>query len=137
MLLFEVLCSTGSSNRFNSSPYFCLQQSTGDAPTTPKYSKEHRDLFFPASLPTPVLLSHSACHPLSTHDGQPRGPSEPLSKMARPQSSGIHDPPQQRRPGVQPAAVMAFLPSAGNSVLTQKGPDRRRVLGQLVQGNTK
>ncbi|KAM4746435.1 calcineurin-binding protein cabin-1 isoform 4-T4 [Anableps anableps] len=86
------------------------QQSTGDAPTTPKYTKEHRDIFFPASLPTPVLLSHSACHPLPTHDGQARGVCEPLNKMSRPQSSGFHDQPQQRRSGGQPAAAMAFLP---------------------------
>uniref|UniRef100_A0A7N6AV29 Calcineurin-binding protein cabin-1 n=1 Tax=Anabas testudineus TaxID=64144 RepID=A0A7N6AV29_ANATE len=60
------------------------RQSAGDTPTTPKYTKEHRDIFFPASLPTPVLLSHSACHPLSTPDSQ--------SKV------------------VHPAAAMAFLP---------------------------
>ncbi|XP_047237196.1 calcineurin-binding protein cabin-1 isoform X3 [Girardinichthys multiradiatus] len=88
------------------------QQSTGDTPTTPKHTKEHRDIFFPASLPMPVLLSHSACHPLSTQDGQAKGVCEPLAKMSRPQSSGFHDQPQQRRTGGQPAAAMAFLPPA-------------------------
>ncbi|XP_015225551.1 PREDICTED: calcineurin-binding protein cabin-1 isoform X1 [Cyprinodon variegatus] len=89
------------------------QQSTGDTPTTPKYTKEHRDLFFPASLPTPVLVSHTACHPLPGQDGLPRAAGEPLSKMSRPQSSGFHDHQQQhRRAGGQSAAANTFLPPA-------------------------
>uniref|UniRef100_A0A8C9ZIE7 Calcineurin-binding protein cabin-1 n=1 Tax=Sander lucioperca TaxID=283035 RepID=A0A8C9ZIE7_SANLU len=67
------------------------RQAAGDAPTTPKYTKEHRDLFFPASLPTPVLLSHAACHPLSSTEGQTKVAYEPLSKLSRPQASGFHD----------------------------------------------
>uniref|UniRef100_A0A3B5MH07 Calcineurin-binding protein cabin-1 n=1 Tax=Xiphophorus couchianus TaxID=32473 RepID=A0A3B5MH07_9TELE len=87
------------------------RQSTGDAPTTPKYTKEHRDLFFPAALPAPVLLTHPVCHPPPAHDGQARGACEPLSKVARPQSSGFHhDQPQQRRAA---ATATAFLPPAG------------------------
>uniref|UniRef100_A0A669CMA2 Calcineurin-binding protein cabin-1 n=1 Tax=Oreochromis niloticus TaxID=8128 RepID=A0A669CMA2_ORENI len=31
------------------------RQASSDAPTTPKYTKEQRDLFFPASLPTPIM----------------------------------------------------------------------------------
>ncbi|MEQ2199976.1 hypothetical protein XENOCAPTIV_018759, partial [Xenoophorus captivus] len=46
-------------------------------------------------------------------DGQAKGVCEPLAKMSRPQSSGFHDQPQQRRTGGQPAAAMAFLPHAG------------------------
>ncbi|XP_032373176.1 calcineurin-binding protein cabin-1 isoform X3 [Etheostoma spectabile] len=86
------------------------RQSAGDAPTTPKYSKEHRDLFFPASLPTPVLLSHGACHPLSSPEGQAKVVYEPLSKLSRPQASGFHDQAQHRRAASLPAAAMAFLP---------------------------
>ncbi|XP_008274915.1 calcineurin-binding protein cabin-1 isoform X2 [Stegastes partitus] len=86
------------------------RQSAGDAPTTPKYTKEHRDIFFPASLPTPVLLSHSTCHPLSTQDGQAKALYEPLSKLPRPQTSGFHDQPQHRRAAGHSAAAMAFLP---------------------------
>ncbi len=93
--------------------FFCLQQSAGDAPTTPKYTKEHRDIFFPASLPTPVLLSHTACHPLSTQDSQAKVVYEPLSKLSRPQASGFHDQPQHRRAASHPAAAMAFLPHTG------------------------
>lgn len=113
-----VCCSLKSSCFNNNSPCFRLQQSTGDAPTTPKYTKEHRDLFFPAALPAPVLLTHPVCHPPPAHDGQARGAYEPLSKVARPQSSGFHhDQPQQRRAASQAtaAAATAFLPPAGTA----------------------
>lgn len=99
--------------------FFCLQQSAGDAPTTPKYTKEHRDIFFPASLPTPVLLSHAACHPLSAQDGQAKVVYEPLSKPSRPQASGFHDQPLHRRAASHPAAAMAFLPHTGTVASSQ------------------
>ncbi|XP_041854436.1 calcineurin-binding protein cabin-1 isoform X2 [Melanotaenia boesemani] len=86
------------------------RQSAGDAPTTPKYTKEHRDIFFPTSLPTPVLLSHSTCHPLSTQDSQAKALYEPLSKLSRPPTSGFLDQLQPRRTAGQAAAAMAFLP---------------------------
>uniref|UniRef100_A0A673C952 Calcineurin-binding protein cabin-1 n=1 Tax=Sphaeramia orbicularis TaxID=375764 RepID=A0A673C952_9TELE len=94
------------------------RQSAGDAPTTPKYAKEHRDLFFPASLPTPVLLSHTACHPLSTQDSQAKVAYEPLSKLPRPQASGFHDQTQHRRAASHSAATMAFLPPTGTATYT-------------------
>ncbi|XP_077377463.1 calcineurin-binding protein cabin-1 isoform X2 [Festucalex cinctus] len=84
------------------------RQPLGDAPTTPKF-KEHRDLFFPASLPTPVLLSHAACHPLPSQDGQAKVTFEPLSKLARPQTSSFHDPQPHRRTA---AAALSFLQHA-------------------------
>uniref|UniRef100_A0A8C5H4S5 Calcineurin-binding protein cabin-1 n=1 Tax=Gouania willdenowi TaxID=441366 RepID=A0A8C5H4S5_GOUWI len=84
------------------------RQFSGDAPTTPKYTKEHRDLFFPTSLPTPVLLSHSTVHPLSHQDGQTKAPYEPLSKLSRPQSSGFHDHPQQRRAACHTGALQSL-----------------------------
>ncbi|KAM4576045.1 calcineurin-binding protein cabin-1 isoform 2-T2 [Odontesthes bonariensis] len=86
------------------------RQSAGDAPTTPKYTKELRDIFFPASLPTPVLLSHSTCHPLSAQDNQAKLVYEPLSKLSRPPTSGFHDQLQHRRAGGQSAAAMTFPP---------------------------
>uniref|UniRef100_A0A665U9S4 Calcineurin-binding protein cabin-1 n=1 Tax=Echeneis naucrates TaxID=173247 RepID=A0A665U9S4_ECHNA len=88
------------------------RQSAADAPTTPKYTKDHRDIFFPASLQTPVLLSHSACQPLSTQDGQAKVVYEPLNKLSRPQASSFHEP-QHRRAASHPAAPMAFLPHTG------------------------
>ena len=91
---------------------FFLQQSAGDAPTTPKYTKEHRDLFFP--LQSPVLLSHTACHPLSTPEAKVL--YEPLSKLSRPQAPpGFTDQPPLRRVVSHPAAAMAFLPHTGTT----------------------
>lgn len=85
------------------------RQSSVDAPSTPKYTKEHREIFFPASLPTPVLLSHSACHPLSTAD-QAKAVYEPLNKLPRPLPSGFHEQAQHRRAAGHSTAAMAFLP---------------------------
>uniref|UniRef100_A0A8D3D0X8 Calcineurin-binding protein cabin-1 n=1 Tax=Scophthalmus maximus TaxID=52904 RepID=A0A8D3D0X8_SCOMX len=83
------------------------RQSAGDAPTTPKYTKEHRDIFFPASLPTPVLLGHTTCHPLSTQDGQAKVVYEPLSKLSRPQALSFHDQPLHRRAASHPKKVLS------------------------------
>ncbi|XP_040011271.1 calcineurin-binding protein cabin-1 isoform X2 [Xiphias gladius] len=109
------------------------RQSAGDAPTTPKYTKEHRDIFFPATLPTPVLLSHSACHPLSTQDGQAKVVYEPLSKLSRPQASSFHDQPQHRRAASHPAAAMAFLPHTEEREEPSEGLSYRQQESHLCQ----
>ncbi|KAI3372339.1 hypothetical protein L3Q82_022837, partial [Scortum barcoo] len=109
------------------------RQSAGDAPTTPKYTKEHRDIFFPASLPTPVLLSHTACHPLSTQDGQAKVVYEPLSKLSRPQASSFHDQPQHRRAASHPAAAMAFLPHTEEREEPLEGLSYRQQESHLCQ----
>ncbi|KAM8760749.1 calcineurin-binding protein cabin-1 isoform 4-T4 [Acanthopagrus schlegelii] len=109
------------------------RQSAGDAPTTPKYTKEHRDLFFPASLPTPVLLSHTACHPLSTQDGQAKVVYEPLSKLSRPQTSSFHDQAQHRRAVAHPAAAMAFLPHTEEREEPSEGLSYRQQESHLCQ----
>ncbi|XP_040898179.1 calcineurin-binding protein cabin-1 isoform X2 [Toxotes jaculatrix] len=109
------------------------RQSAGDAPTTPKYTKEHRDIFFPASLPTPVLLSHSACHPLSTQDSQAKVVYEPLSKLSRPQASSFHDQPQNRRTASHPAAAMAFLPHTEEREEPSEGLSYRQQESHLCQ----
>ncbi|XP_051277894.1 calcineurin-binding protein cabin-1 isoform X5 [Dicentrarchus labrax] len=108
------------------------RQSAGDAPTTPKY-KDHRDIFFPASLPTPVLLSHAACHPLSAQDGQAKVVYEPLSKLSRPQASGFHDQPQHRRAASHPAAAMAFLPHTEEREEPSEGLSYRQQESHLCQ----
>uniref|UniRef100_A0A3Q3KUK7 Calcineurin-binding protein cabin-1 n=1 Tax=Mastacembelus armatus TaxID=205130 RepID=A0A3Q3KUK7_9TELE len=107
-----------------SPPLLCsLQQALGDAPTTPKYTKEQRDIVFPATLPTQVLLNHSACHPLSTQDSQAKAVYEPLSKLSRPQAQSFHDQPQHRRAASHPAAAaMAFLPHTGTVASTHTLP---------------
>ncbi|XP_019949445.2 calcineurin-binding protein cabin-1 isoform X4 [Paralichthys olivaceus] len=109
------------------------RQSAGDAPTTPKYTKDHRDIFFPASLPTPVLLGHSACHPLSAQDGQAKVVYEPLSKVSRPQASSFHDQPQHRRAASHPAAAMAFLPHTEEREESSEGLAYRQQESHLCQ----
>ncbi|XP_074494849.1 calcineurin-binding protein cabin-1 isoform X3 [Sebastes fasciatus] len=109
------------------------RQSAGDAPTTPKYTKDHRDIFFPASLPTPVLLSHTACHPLSAPEGLAKVVYEPLSKLSRPQASGFHDQPQHRRAASHPAAAMAFLPHTEEREEPSEGLAYRQQESHLCQ----
>uniref|UniRef100_A0A3B4VMM8 Calcineurin-binding protein cabin-1 n=1 Tax=Seriola dumerili TaxID=41447 RepID=A0A3B4VMM8_SERDU len=109
------------------------RQSASDAPTTPKYTKDHRDIFFPASLQTPVLLSHSTCHPLSTQDGQAKVVYEPLSKLSRPQASSFHDQPQHRRAASHPAAAMAFLPHTEEREEPSEGLSYRQQESHLCQ----
>uniref|UniRef100_A0A4W5RIW9 Calcineurin-binding protein cabin-1 MEF2-binding domain-containing protein n=1 Tax=Hucho hucho TaxID=62062 RepID=A0A4W5RIW9_9TELE len=109
-----------------------LSQSAADAPTTPKYTKDNRDIFFPASLPTPVLLSHTACHPLSIQiqDSQAKLQYEPLGKMPRPPARGSHEQPQHRRSPlpIHPASTMAFNPQTG-----QFHPSSSQYISQSTQ----
>ncbi|XP_056132022.1 calcineurin-binding protein cabin-1 [Lampris incognitus] len=109
------------------------RQSAGDAPTTPKYTKEHRDVFFPASLPTPVLLSHSACHPLSTQDSQVKAVYEPLGKLSRPPPTGLHDQPPHRRAVGHAAAAMAFLPHTEEREVPVEGRSYHQQESHLCQ----
>ncbi|XP_029017692.1 calcineurin-binding protein cabin-1 isoform X2 [Betta splendens] len=109
------------------------RQPAGDTPTTPKYTKEHRDLFFPASLPTPVLVSHPACHPLSTADSQAKAAYEPLSKLPRPQTSSFHEQPQHRRAASHPTAAMAFLPHTEEREEPSEGLSYRQQESHLCQ----
>uniref|UniRef100_A0AAY5L1G7 Calcineurin-binding protein cabin-1 n=1 Tax=Esox lucius TaxID=8010 RepID=A0AAY5L1G7_ESOLU len=103
------------------------RQSAGDAPTTPKYTKDHRDIFFPSSLPTPVLLSHTACHPLSVQlqDSQAKLQHEPLGKVPRPPASGSNEQvqPQHRRAilPIHSASTMAFHPQTGQFPPSSQG----------------
>ncbi|XP_042187520.1 calcineurin-binding protein cabin-1 isoform X4 [Oncorhynchus tshawytscha] len=103
------------------------RQSAGDAPTTTKYTKDNRDIFFPASLPTPVLLSHTACHPLSIQiqDSQAKLQYEPLGKVPRPPASGSHEQRQHRRAPlpIHPASTMAFNPQTARSCDVVVSPD--------------
>ncbi|XP_036835633.1 calcineurin-binding protein cabin-1 isoform X2 [Oncorhynchus mykiss] len=113
------------------------RQSASDAPTTPKYSKEHRDIFFPASLPTPVLLSHAACHPLSVQDSQAKLQYEPLGKVPRPPASGSHEhcQPQHRRAPlpIHPASTMAFHPQTEEREEPPEGLSYRQQESHLCQ----
>uniref|UniRef100_I3JYD6 Calcineurin-binding protein cabin-1 n=1 Tax=Oreochromis niloticus TaxID=8128 RepID=I3JYD6_ORENI len=94
------LCNSACSSATPTPSHFL---SSFDAPTTPKYTKEQRDLFFPASLPTPVLVSHSTCHPLSTQDTS--------CPDLRPQASTI-----SHSTGEEPATLLQPWPSCHRQV---------------------
>ncbi|XP_056890296.1 calcineurin-binding protein cabin-1 isoform X5 [Takifugu flavidus] len=108
------------------------RQTSVDAPTTPKYSKEHREYFFPASLPTPVLLSQVACHPPSSQDAHAKVAYEPLNKLSRPPAPAFYDQspaPQQRRG----AAATALTPHTGEQEEPLEGVSYRQQESHLCQ----
>ncbi|KAG7480660.1 hypothetical protein MATL_G00058640 [Megalops atlanticus] len=92
------------------------RQTSGDTPTTPKHTKEHRDVFFPGTLPTAAPLSHPAGHSLPSQDSEAKPSSEPAGKAQRPPPTSSYCPPsgpqdqsQLRRQQSHPTAAMAFL----------------------------
>nr|XP_055023492.1 calcineurin-binding protein cabin-1 isoform X2 [Misgurnus anguillicaudatus] len=93
------------------------RQSSSDAPTTPKFSKDQRDIFFPASFSTPCLHTHT--YSVSNQDGEAKlsKTPRPLQTQTHSTPTQIHCPPtsqpdqsQQRKTPSQPIASMAFLP---------------------------
>uniref|UniRef100_A0A8C1YXG0 Calcineurin-binding protein cabin-1 n=1 Tax=Cyprinus carpio TaxID=7962 RepID=A0A8C1YXG0_CYPCA len=95
------------------------RQSSSDAPSTPKFSKDQRDIFFPASFSTPCLHTHTYTAP--TQDGEAKLSKTPRPLLIQPQTHStptqIYCPPssqpdqsQQQKTPSQPIASMAFLP---------------------------
>uniref|UniRef100_A0A9J8AIY7 Calcineurin-binding protein cabin-1 n=1 Tax=Cyprinus carpio carpio TaxID=630221 RepID=A0A9J8AIY7_CYPCA len=95
------------------------RQSSSDAPSTPKFSKDQRDFFFPASFSTPCL--HTQTYPAPAQDGEAKLNKTPRPLLVQPQTHStptqIYCPPssqpdqsQQRKTPCQPIASMAFLP---------------------------
>ncbi|XP_049341483.1 calcineurin-binding protein cabin-1 isoform X2 [Astyanax mexicanus] len=101
------------------------RQNSSDAPITPKFSKEQRDIFFPASFSSPCLHMHTHPLPAQDHDGKlnktPRPlhthshthshshtPSTPTQLYCQPVTP--QDQSQPRTTHCQPIASMAFLP---------------------------
>uniref|UniRef100_A0A671KPA2 Calcineurin-binding protein cabin-1 n=1 Tax=Sinocyclocheilus anshuiensis TaxID=1608454 RepID=A0A671KPA2_9TELE len=95
------------------------RQISGDAPSTPKFSKDQRDFFFPASFSTPCLHTHT--YPAPTQDGEAKLSKTPRPLLIQTQTHStptqIYCPPssqpdqsQQRKTPCQPIASMAFLP---------------------------
>ncbi|KTG45535.1 hypothetical protein cypCar_00014159 [Cyprinus carpio] len=96
-----------------------VSQSSSDAPSTPKFSKDQRDFFFPASFSTPCL--HTQTYPAPAQDGEAKLNKTPRPLLVQPQTHStptqIYCPPssqpdqsQQRKTPCQPIASMAFLP---------------------------
>ncbi len=101
-----------------------VSQSSSDAPSTPKFSKDQRDYFFPASFSTPCLHSHT--YPAPTQDGEAKLSKSPRPLLIQPPThststqiyclpSSQHDQSQQRKTPSQPIASMAFLPHIGTA----------------------
>uniref|UniRef100_A0A9J8AA99 Calcineurin-binding protein cabin-1 n=1 Tax=Cyprinus carpio carpio TaxID=630221 RepID=A0A9J8AA99_CYPCA len=97
---------------------------SSDAPSTPKFSKDQRDIFFPASFSTPCLHTHTYTAP--TQDGEAKLSKTPRPLLIQPQTHStptqIYCPPssqpdqsQQQKTPSQPIASMAFLPHTGTA----------------------
>ncbi|XP_052459683.1 calcineurin-binding protein cabin-1-like isoform X5 [Carassius gibelio] len=95
------------------------RQSSSDAPSTPKFSKDQRDFFFPASFSTPCLHTHT--YPAPTQDGEAKLSKSPRALLIQTQTHStptqIYCPPssqpdqsQQQKTPSQPIASMAFVP---------------------------
>uniref|UniRef100_A0A8C2JUE6 Calcineurin-binding protein cabin-1 n=1 Tax=Cyprinus carpio TaxID=7962 RepID=A0A8C2JUE6_CYPCA len=67
-----------------------VSQSSSDAPSTPKFSKDQRDFFFPASFSTPCL--HTQTYPAPAQDGEAKLNKTPRPLLVQPQT---HSTPTQ------------------------------------------
>ncbi|TRY56617.1 hypothetical protein DNTS_023521 [Danionella cerebrum] len=86
-----------------------FQQSFSEAPSTPKFPKEARDVFFPASFSAACLHTHS--HP-QTQDGEARLSKSPRALLIQTATHSYcqNDQSQPRKTPTQPIAGMAFVP---------------------------
>ncbi|XP_053480415.1 calcineurin-binding protein cabin-1 isoform X2 [Ictalurus furcatus] len=120
------------------------RQNSSDAPITPKSNKEHRDIFFPASVSTPCLHTHSQPVPVQEHEtklsktprplhthSQSHTPSTP-TQMYCP-SPGQQDQSQPRTTPSQPIAGMAFLPHTDREASAPEGLAYRQQESHLCQ----
>uniref|UniRef100_A0A8C2GFY2 Calcineurin binding protein 1 n=1 Tax=Cyprinus carpio TaxID=7962 RepID=A0A8C2GFY2_CYPCA len=112
-----------------------VSQSSSDAPSTPKFSKDQRDFFFPASFSTPCL--HTQTYPAPAQDGEAKLNKTPRPLLVQPQTHStptqIYCPPssqpdqsQQRKTPCQPIASMAFLPHTESDESKQADASRIR-----------
>ncbi|KAF4070550.1 hypothetical protein AMELA_G00286720, partial [Ameiurus melas] len=120
------------------------RQNSSDAPMTPKFNKEHRDIFFPASVSTPCLHTHSQPVPAQEHEtklnktprpllthSQSHTPSTPTQMYCPP--PGQQDQSQPRTTPSQPIAGMAFLPHTDREASAPEGLAYRQQESHLCQ----
>ncbi|XP_017323946.2 calcineurin-binding protein cabin-1 isoform X2 [Ictalurus punctatus] len=120
------------------------RQNSSDAPITPKSNKEHRDIFFPASVSTPCLHTHSQPVPVQEHEtklsktprplhthSQSHTPSTPTQMYCPP--PGQQDQSQPRTTPSQPIAGMAFLPHTDREASAPEGLAYRQQESHLCQ----
>ncbi|XP_046727370.1 calcineurin-binding protein cabin-1 isoform X3 [Silurus meridionalis] len=120
------------------------RQNSGDTPITPKFNKEPKDFFFPASVSTPCLHTHT--QPLPSHEHEtklsktPRSlhthshshtPSTPTQMYCPPPGQQDQSQPQMI-PG-QSVAGMAFLPSTDREASATEGLAYRQQESHLCQ----
>ncbi|XP_037392107.1 calcineurin-binding protein cabin-1 isoform X3 [Pygocentrus nattereri] len=101
------------------------RQNSSDAPTTPKFNKEQRDIFFPASFSTPCLHAHTHTLPSQEHETKLNKPARPIHTHSHTHSHthtpstptqlycqppGQQDHSQSRTTHSHPIVGMAFLP---------------------------
>ncbi|XP_030622423.1 calcineurin-binding protein cabin-1 [Chanos chanos] len=90
------------------------RQNSGDTPVTPKYSK---DIFFPASFPTPCPQPQTPVPPPQDSESKLAKVPRPLHTHSQAHSTPLYclppttqdQPSQQRRASTQPTSSMAFL----------------------------
>ncbi|KAM9474722.1 calcineurin-binding protein cabin-1 isoform 3-T4 [Clarias gariepinus] len=96
------------------------RQNSSDTPITPKASKDHRDIFFPASVSTPCLHTHAQTLPAQEHEAKLSKNPRPLHTHSHSHTAGtptqMYCPPQgqqdqapPRTTPSQPIAGVAFL----------------------------
>ncbi|XP_058246741.1 calcineurin-binding protein cabin-1 isoform X3 [Hemibagrus wyckioides] len=119
------------------------RQNSSDAPATPKFNKEHRDIFFPA-VSTQCLHTHTQPLPSQEHETKlsknPRPPhthshshtpSTPTQMYCPP--PGQQDQSQPRTTPSQPVAGMAFLPHTDRETSAPEGLAYRQQESHLCQ----
>ncbi|XP_034162577.2 calcineurin-binding protein cabin-1 isoform X1 [Pangasianodon hypophthalmus] len=120
------------------------RQNSSDAPITPKFSKEHRDIFFPASVPSPSLHTHTQPLPAQEHETKLSKPPRPLHTHSHSHTPstptqmycpplGQQDQSQPRATPSQPIAGMAFLPHTDREASAPEGLAYRQQESHLCQ----
>lgn len=108
--------------------FLVLSQNSSDTPITPKASKDHRDIFFPASVSTPCLHTHAQTLPAQEHEAKLSKNPRPLHTHSHSHTAGtptqMYCPPQgqqdqapPRTTPSQPIAGVAFLHHTGKKII--------------------
>ncbi|TSO88119.1 Calcineurin-binding protein cabin-1 [Bagarius yarrelli] len=125
----------GRIEKIMSETYMLIKQNSIDAPMTPKFSKEHRDIFFPTSVSTQCLQTHVQPLPAQEHETKlsknPRPhthlhshtPSTPTQMYCLP--PGQQDQSQPRLTTAHPIAGMAFQPHTESSDQSKQADSSR------------
>ncbi|XP_047656377.1 calcineurin-binding protein cabin-1 isoform X2 [Tachysurus fulvidraco] len=120
------------------------RQNSTDAPATPKFSKEQRDIFFPQSVSTQCFHTHTQPLPALEHETKLSKNPRPLHTHSHSHTPGtptqMYCPPpgqqdqsQAQTTPSQPAAGMAFLPHTDRETSAPEGLAYRQQESHLCQ----